>query len=99
MNDQFYCRFWLRGTALLMGSLLFLSVESKACAQSTGESFTPSLISPSDQEDQSVLKYRLQAVKKDLEVFRTFAEHFSNNGEIKTVGQFQGPINNYLKKH
>jgi hypothetical protein len=99
MNNRFYCRFWVRGTAMLMGSLLFFSLGSEACAESAGESFKPSLISPSGQEDQSVLKYRLQAAKKDLEVFRTFAEHFSNNGEMKTVGQFQSPIDNYLKRH
>jgi hypothetical protein len=84
---------------MLMGSILLFSLGSNACAESAGESFTPSLLSSSGQEDQSVLKYRLQAAKKDLEVFRTFVEHFSKNGEMKTVGQFQGPIDNYLKRH
>ena len=99
MNKRSYCRFWLRGVALLMGPILFFSLGSKACAESAGESFTPSLLSSSGQEDQSMLNRRLQAARKDLEAFRTVAENFSTNGEIKTVGQFQGPINDYLKRH
>lgn len=84
---------------MLMGPILFFSLGSRVCAESAGESFTPSLLSSSGQEDQSVLNRRLQATKKDLEVFRTFVEHFSNSGEMKTVGQFQGPIDDYLKRH
>lgn len=99
MNVPYHFRFRLRGVALLMGPMLFFSLGSIASAEPAGESFTPSLISSSGQEDQSVLNRRLQAASKDLDVFRTFAEHFSNNGEMKTVGQFQGPIDDYLKKH
>jgi len=84
---------------MLMGPILFLSLGSGAGAESAGESFTPSLLSPSGQEDQSVLSRRLQAVKKDLDVFRNFAEHFSTTGEMKTVGQFQSPIDDYMKRH
>lgn len=84
---------------MLMGPILLFSLGSTACAESAGESFTPSLLSTAGQEDQSVLNRRLQAVKKDLEVFWSFVEHFRNNGDMKTVGQFQEPINNYLKRH
>ena len=84
---------------MFMGLILFFPHESMASAERTGESFTPSLLSSSGQEDQSVLKRRLKAATKDIEVFRTFAEHFSTSGEMKTVGQFQGPIDDYLKKH
>lgn len=82
-----------------MGPILLLSLGSIACAESTGESFTPSLLSSSDQEEQPVLILRLQTVRKDLEVFRTVVDHFRKNGEIKTVGQFQIPIDDYLKRH
>jgi hypothetical protein len=82
-----------------MGPILYFSLGSMACAESAGESFMPSLHSSSGQEDQSVLNRRLQAAKNDLEVFRTFAEHFNNNGELKTVGQIQSPIDDYLKRH
>jgi len=99
MNERFYCRFWLRGAVLLMVPILLFSLGSEVCAEGAGESFTPSLLSASGQEDQSVLNRRLQAAKRDLEVFLTFVEHFSNNGEMKTLGQFQSPIDDFLKKH
>jgi hypothetical protein len=99
MKERFFCRFWLRAAAMLMGPILIFSIGSTAWSEGAGESFTPSLISPSGQEDQSVLSRRLQAAKKDLEVFRIFAEHFNKNGELKTVGQFQSPIDDYLKRH
>lgn len=99
MNERFCRGFWLRGAAFLIGPVLLFSVGSNACAESAGESFTPSLLSTAGQEDQSVLNRRLQRAKKDLEVFLTFAEHFNKNGELKTVGQFQSPIDDYLKRH
>ena len=82
-----------------MGPILFFSLGSMARAESAGEKYTPSLLATSGKEDQSVLSRRLQTVRKDLEVFQTFAEYFSNSGETKTVGQFQSPIDNYLKRH
>ena len=99
MNNRFFLRFLLRGVAVLMGPILLCSPGTIVCAESAGESFTPSLLSSSGQENQSLLNRRLQAARKDLEVFRTFAEHFNTNGDIKTIGQFQSPIDDYLKRH
>lgn len=99
MKERFYCRLWVWGAVTLMVPIMLLSLGSRARAEGTGESFTPSLLSQSGQEDQSVLSRRLQVAKKDLEVFRTFAEHFAKSGEMKTVGQFQGPSDDYLKRH
>jgi len=99
MKERFYCRLLLWGTVMLMGQILFFSFGSMAGAEGTGESFTPTLLSQSGHEDQSVLGRRLQVAKKDLEVFLTFAEHFHKSGEMKTVGQFQGPTDDYLKRH
>jgi hypothetical protein len=99
MNDRLNCRFWLRGIVLLVGPVLLMCLGSGAFAESGGERFTPSLLSPSGQEDQSVINRRLQLVSKDLDAFRIFVEHFSSTGEMKTVGQIQGPIDEYMKRH
>lgn len=68
-------------------------------AADQGESFTPSMMPPAAQEDTAAVIRRLNSVKKDLEVFRTFAEHFSNGGDMKTAAQLQVPLDDYLKKH
>ncbi|NVN90320.1 MAG: hypothetical protein HXX11_06910 [Desulfuromonadales bacterium] len=86
-------------SAVLLAGVIALFPFADAHADNQGDSFTPSLMSPSGQEDVSTLNLRLQTAKKDLEVFRTFAEHFSNGGETKTVAQLQGPLDDYLKKH
>lgn len=82
-----------------MAGLVTLIPLGGALAEDQGESFTPSLLSPPGQEDVSTLNLRLQAAKKDLDVFQTFAEHFTNTGETKTAAQLQTPLDDYLKKH
>lgn len=99
MNDRFLGKCLVRGSVRLMVTVLFLSLGCAAWAEDGGESFTPSLLPSSGQEDQAVLSRRLQAARKDLEAFRVFAEHFSASSETKTAGQFQGPIDDYLKRH
>jgi len=99
MNNRFFSKFLIRGIAMLMGPILFLSLNSRACAESVGEGFTPSLLPSSGQEDQSVLNRRLQAARKDLESFRSFADHFNTNGEAKIASQLQDPIDDYMKRH
>lgn len=68
-------------------------------AADQGESFTPSLMPPAAQEDTAAVIRRLHSVKKDLEVFRVFAEHFNTSGDMKTAAQLQAPLDDYLKKH
>lgn len=85
--------------ALLIAGLVTLFPLSGACADSTNESFTPSLVSPSAQEDVSLLNRRLLAAKKDLEQYLVFAEYFAANGDTKTVEQLQGPLDGFLKRH
>ena len=96
MNKRISSRF---KSAVLLASVLALFPLTKVHADDQVESFTPSLLSSSGQEDISTLNIRLQTAKKDLEVFRTFAEHFRNNGESKTTAQLQGPLDDYIKKH
>jgi hypothetical protein len=86
-------------SVILVAGLVTLIPLGGAFAEDQGESFTPSLMSPTGQEDVSTLNLRLQTAKKDLDVFQTFAEHFTNTGETKTAAQLQGPLNDYLKKH
>jgi hypothetical protein len=85
--------------AVLVAALAALSPQSGLCADSTNDSFTPSLASPSVQEDTFVLNRRLLTAKKDLEQFLVFAEHFNANGDMKTVEQLQGPVDDFLKRH
>lgn len=96
MNTRLSTRF---KSAVLLAGVIALFPLTDVRADDQGDSFTPSLMSPSGQEDVSTLNLRLQTAKKDLEVFRTFAEHFNNNGETKTSAQLQAPLDDYLKKH
>lgn len=87
--------------AVLVAGLAALFPLSGVCADSTSESFTPSLAGPSlsFQEDTSVLNRRLLAARKDLEQFLVFAENFNSNGDTKTAGQLQTPVDDLLKRH
>jgi hypothetical protein len=85
--------------ALLIAGLATLIPLSAACADSTNEILTPSLVSPPAQEDASLLNRRLLAVKKDLEQYQVFAENFATNGDMKAVEQLQGPLDDFLKRH
>lgn len=85
--------------ALLVAGLATHFSLTGACADSTIDSFTPSLVSPAAQEDTSLLNRRLLAARKDLEQYLVFAEYFTANGDEKTVEQLQGPLNDFLKRH
>ena len=85
--------------AVLVAGLAALFPLSGLCADSTSDSFTPSLAAPSVQEDTSVLNRRLLAAKKDLEQFLVFAEHFNATGDTKTAEQLQTPVDDFLKRH
>ena len=85
--------------AIMIAGLAALFPLSGRCADSTSDSFTPSLAPPSAQEDTSVLNRRLLAAKKDLEQFLVFAEHFNSNGDTKTAEQLQAPVDDFLKRH
>lgn len=83
----------------LTAALTALFPLGNGFAADQGESFTPSLMPPAAQEDTAAVIRRLNSAKKDLEVFRTFAEHFTNSGDTKTAAQLQAPLDDYLKKH
>jgi len=85
--------------ALLVAGLATFLPLSGTCAEGTNDSFTPSLVPPTSQEDASVLNRRLLAAKKDLEQFLAFAEYFTAQGDTRTVEQLQGPVDDYLKRH
>lgn len=85
--------------ALLVAGLAIFFPLSGSFAGNQAESFTPSLMSAPGQEDMASLNQRLQTVKKDLEIFRTFAEHFGSSGETEVLSQLQTPLDDYLRKH
>jgi hypothetical protein len=84
--------------ALVMGLVLLLPF-GVACAEDTREGNNPAMLPPPMQEDQMVLKCRLQTARKDIEAFRVFAENFRDNGDLKTLSQLQRPVDDFLKKH
>jgi hypothetical protein len=86
--------------AVLAAGLATLIPLSCAYAEDgTSDSFTPSMVSTASEEDTSVLNRRLLAAKKDLEQFLIFAENFNSNGDMKSVEQLQGPVDDLLKRH
>ncbi|MBP1728847.1 MAG: hypothetical protein H6Q56_1220 [Deltaproteobacteria bacterium] len=85
--------------AVLLTGMVTLLAQGEVFAERQGDSVTPSLQSPAGQANVSSLSLRLQAVKKDLEIYLTFAEHFNNSGETKTVAQLQAPLSDYLTRH
>lgn len=90
-----------RGEATVFFAVLALTLFI-SCATIHGETRegnAKALITPPSQEDQSVLKQRLQAARRDIEAFRVFAENFRNNGNVKTLMQLQNPVDDFLKKH
>lgn len=64
-----------------------------------GEKYTPSLLSPPAEVDQSVLNRRLQTARKDMAAFLSFAENFRKNGDLKALEQLRSPVDDYLTKH
>ncbi|HEY6872898.1 MAG TPA: hypothetical protein VI298_09260 [Geobacteraceae bacterium] len=98
MNERIIHASRLSAALFAAGMALFLSTGI-ACADQGGEGKSPALLMPSSQEDQAVLKRRLQTAKRDLEAFRVFAENFRDNGDVKTLVQLQSPVDDFLKKH
>jgi hypothetical protein len=85
--------------AALVISLATLSPRMNCYAGDVNDSLTPSLMSPAPQEDTSVLNRRLQAARKDLEQFLTFAEHFTAASDAKSIEQLKKPVDDFLKMH
>lgn len=79
--------------------LSLLVICASALAQGPVDAGKTALIPPPAQEDQQILKRRLQAAKGDIESFRVFAENFRKNGDAKTLAQMQNPVDEFLKKH
>lgn len=98
MNKQIIYVSRLQVTALVMGLALLL-LFGVACAEDTKEGNNTAMLPPPMQEDQMVLKCRLQTARRDIEAFRVFAENFRNNGDLKTLAQLQRPVDDFLKKH
>ena len=84
--------------AFTIGATLLLSFGI-AGAERAKEDKNQALLTPPSQEDQAVLKRRLQTAKRDMEAFGVFAENFRNNGDIKSLVQLQHPVDDFLKKH
>lgn len=89
-------RAWM--AALVMGLALLFSFGA-ACAETPKEEKSPVLLTPPSQEDQAVLKRRLQTAKRDLEAFGVFADNFRKNGDATTLVQLQNPVDDFLRKH
>lgn len=81
-----------------MALALLISFGS-ARAEGPIESSNTALLPPPAQEDQLILKRRLQAAKGDIEAFRVFAENFRKNGDTKTLAQLRTPVDDFLNKH
>lgn len=79
--------------------LALLSPFGVAGAEGAKEDKNPALLMPPSQEDQAVLKRRLQMAKRDMEAFGVFADNFRKNGDMKTLVQLQNPVDDFLKKH
>jgi hypothetical protein len=86
-------------SAMIIQGLAMLLFIGVSCAGSAIESKSSSMLAPPVQEEQLVLKRRLQTAKKDLEAFLLFAENFRKNGDLKTLMQLQHPVEDFLKKH
>lgn len=86
-------------TAVLTMALSLLISFGSALAEGPVEDSKTALLPPPAQEDQLILKRRLQAAKGDIEAFRVFAENFRKNGDMKTLSQLQTPVDDFLKKH
>ncbi len=92
--------FILRAQAAILTAVLSLLVFfGTALAEGPIESSNNALLPPPAQEDQLILKRRLQAAKGDIGSFLVFAENFRNNGDMKTLAQLRNPTDDFLKKH
>lgn len=98
MNEQVRHTSRTRAALFTLGLALLLSFGT-AHGENAKDNVSSSLIPPPAQEDQSVLKRRLQTAKRDIETFRIFAENFRGNGDTKSLAQLQNPVDDFLKKH
>lgn len=98
MNKRIGYGSMLQGAVITMGLALLLSCGF-AYAEKEGEKYTPSLLMPPAEVDQSLLNRRLQIARKDIEAFQVFAENFRNNGDPKGLAQLQNPADDFLAKH
>lgn len=98
MNERVRHMSRSRAAVFLLGLALLLSFGI-AHAESAKDALSSSLLPPPAQEDQTVLKRRLQTAKRDIENFRIFAENFRSNGDTKELAQLQNPVDEFLKKH
>ena len=97
MNERISYAARTRATVLITGLALLLSFGVTCAASAQGGD--SAMLPPPSQEDQAVLKRRLQTAKRDIEAFRIFAENSRNNGDKKTLAQLQNPVDDFLKKH
>ncbi len=79
--------------------LTLLISFGSALAEGPVASSSTALLAPPAQEDQLILKRRLQTAKGDIESFSVFAENFRKNGDTETLAQLQVPVDDFLKKH
>ena len=87
------------GVAAFATVLALLVSFGAAIAQTAKEEKSQVLLTPPSQEDQAVLKRRLQTAKRDMEAFGVFAENFRKNGDTATLVQLQNPVDDFLRKH
>ncbi|MRR59190.1 MAG: hypothetical protein EG824_13400 [Deltaproteobacteria bacterium] len=98
MNERIGFVSRTQAAVLTMALTLLISVGS-ALAEGPIESSNTAMLPPPAQEDQLILKRRLQAAKGDIEAFRVFAENFRKNGDMKTLAQLRSPVDDFLDKH
>jgi len=98
MNEQVRHTSRTRGILATLALMLLLCCGA-AYAENAKDNVSSTLLPPPAQEDQSVLKRRLQTAKRDIETFRIFAENFRSNGDAKSLAQLQTPVDEFLKKH
>jgi len=89
-----------RTQAAMLTAVLSLFVSfGTALADEPLANSTTALLPPPAQEDQLILKRRLQAAKGDIGSFLVFAENFRNNGDTTTLAQLRNPVDDFLRKH
>lgn len=96
MNERIKHALRTQTAVFLTGLALFITC---GVAHGGPREDNQALLLPPSQEDQAVLKRRLQTAKRDIEAFRIFAENFRSNGDAKSLAQLQYPVDDFLKKH
>ncbi len=97
MNERIKHGLRAQAAFFLTGIALFISCG--IAHGGVGREDNQALLLPPSQEDQAVLKRRLQTAKRDIEAFRVFAENFRSNGDSKALAQLEYPVDDFLKKH